>query len=461
MSRTEEIFDGVALFRQLQELPSCRRLLVGFSGGADSSALLLALHDVADRVAARIEAVHFNHGLHASADEWEAHCTRLCRKVSIPLHIHKLDLLRNNLGSSEDQARQARYSIVEQMLDANDIYLTAHHADDQAETLLINLMRGSGIDGIAGIPPLRNLAKGWIARPMLSFRRLALEKFLKSREIEWIEDPSNGDHIMDRNFIRGSLMPQLEQRWPGVNARLNSTARNARAAAKAMSDALDRIPGCTSADGTILPLQVFFNLSPELRAEVLRNWAREQGSPPPPRARLMEFLRQLAQAVPGKNAEIRWHDKLIKYHSEQLWMHTLPAPESCPGPFFTLADSIYLGFEHGYLHLDGLTGMTEISAWVGSREDISRNSENHASLNTKVKEIMRLTGVPPWLRNCVPVLLFEQKLAAVGDWWFSEHWLRVLDQKGLKYHWKPEHRLLQRIQANSHDLNVDPEPDVV
>ena len=142
-------------------------------------------------------------------------------------------------------------------------------------------------------------------------------------------------------------------------------------------------------------------------------------------------------------------------------MHTLPAPENCPGPFLNLANSIYLGFEHGHLQLEGLAGMGEISAWVGSREDIGRNSQNPASLKTKVKEIMRLTGIPPWLRNCVPVLLYEQKLAAVGDWWLSEHWQRVLDQKGLKYHWKPEHQLLQRIQANSHNLNVDPEPDVV
>ncbi|HKX56666.1 MAG TPA: tRNA lysidine(34) synthetase TilS, partial [Xanthomonadales bacterium] len=194
MSRGPGDFSPQVLLSSLAGLPAHKNLLVGFSGGADSTALLLALHQLANELESSIEAVHFNHGLQDQAKDWQEFCQDFCRQREIPLQVHRLELTVKPGTSPETMAREARYAVIRQLLTADDIYLTAHHADDQAETVLLNLLRGSGAAGLAGIPRLRRVSHGWMARPLLQIRRAALENWLKSQNVQWINDSSNLDH---------------------------------------------------------------------------------------------------------------------------------------------------------------------------------------------------------------------------------------------------------------------------
>ncbi|MEE4292821.1 MAG: tRNA lysidine(34) synthetase TilS, partial [Xanthomonadales bacterium] len=186
-------FSGESLLDRLGRLPPPGAYWVGFSGGADSTALLQAMWELRERIDAPLRAVHFDHGLQQDSKDWQARCRAFCEERDIPYHSQRLDVRSGSRRSLEEEARNCRYRAVAELLGEREMYLTAHHAEDQAETLFLNLMRGSGIEGLAGIPVVRRLARGWVARPLLDVHRAELESFLEDRQVEWLEDPSNTD----------------------------------------------------------------------------------------------------------------------------------------------------------------------------------------------------------------------------------------------------------------------------
>jgi len=454
MSRIETLFTPQVLLQNLKALPACQRLLVGFSGGADSSALLLALHLLSPELESRVEAIHFNHGLQDSAAAWEQHCREFCLQRSIRLRVIQLNLQRYTTGSFETAARLARYQHITQLMTDGDIYLTAHQADDQAETLFINLLRGSGGDGLAGIPELRRYSRGWLARPLLNVRREALESWLSFEQVSWITDSSNLDQSMDRNYLRGCIFPLLEQRWPGLVQRLNQSAEHVRDRNTVIRELLARLPGLLPTDGITLDLKLLDSASQLLQAEVIRSWVRESTAVPPPRARLHEFLQQLQGRRADSQAELRWSNWLIKQHGDHLWMHDFPPPAPCPYLHWDTGVRLELGAEHGYLSIDGAVEKPFSSVRVSSRSAISCELKNFGSVMNKIKNIMRISGIPPWLRDTVPILLVGEQLYAVGDWWLAPELKKVLQDARLVYRWQPGHALLKKIQAVSHSSNL-------
>lgn len=454
MSRTELRFSTQALLQSLSALPACKRLLVGFSGGADSTALLSALHQLSDQIEAELQAVHFNHGLQAQAHKWEQHCLQFCQQRNIPLQVRQLTLLHNDGSSPEAAAREARYQAIAQLLEEGDIYLTAHQADDQAETMFLNLMRGSGGQGLAGIPPLRVFSRGWLARPLLNVRREALEAYLRTEQVDWITDTSNQDQALDRNYLRGTVFPQLEQRWPGLVPRLNQTSRHLRDQGAALRLLLAQTPEYLSPDGITLPLTGLSKALPVLQAEIIRNWVHEQGASPPPRARLQEFLLQLQDLRTDSHAELRWGHWLIKHHVGQLWMHELPQPEPCPSMDWVTGSRLELGGDHGVLIINGEAILPFRHTRSSNRSTLSKDPSISKTDKKIIKENMRLSGIPDWLRDTVPLLVQENKLCAIGDWWVSRDFRQQLRDTKSDYQWQPKHLLLMKLQALCHHYNL-------
>jgi tRNA(Ile)-lysidine synthase len=178
----EPSFNG-RLLASLGRLPVPRKYWVGFSGGADSTALLQALYESRAQLPAGLHAVHFHHGLHARAGDWQEHCRAFCEQRGIPFLSEQLEIDRAAGTSLEEASRNSRYRSVARIVGEDEMYLTAHHAEDLAETLFLNLMRGSGIEGLAGIPMLRNLERGWVARPLLEIHRSELVTYLEARTL--------------------------------------------------------------------------------------------------------------------------------------------------------------------------------------------------------------------------------------------------------------------------------------
>lgn len=213
------------LLKTLQPWRNCSALCVAFSGGMDSTVLLHALARLAQQYhLPELRAIYIHHGLQEAAQTWPAHCQSICAQLQIPLVVLEVDVAAS--ASVEQAARVARYAAFEQHLAQDEVLLMAQHQDDQAETLLFRLMRGTGVAGLRGIPETRALPRGQVLRPLLAVSHQQLLAYAQQQQLSWIEDPSNATDEFDRNYLRRQVIPALKTRWPAMQQSLQRTAQH-------------------------------------------------------------------------------------------------------------------------------------------------------------------------------------------------------------------------------------------
>lgn len=264
-------------------------VVVGFSGGLDSTVLLHAASHLAPEAGFRISARHVHHGLSPNADTWADSCKRFCTDLGIPLATVRVDVPAHSGEGLEAAARRVRHEAL--AADPANWVLLGHHADDQAETILHNLLRGAGLRGAAAMPE----ANGRLLRPLLSLPRSALFAYANSSGLAWVEDESNADQRYTRNFLRGRAIPMLAERFPQAGVQLAAAACRF-GEAESLLDDLARLDLGASPPQFPLPRRVFREL-PDARARnllrALLGWHKVQ---PPDERRLREFVRQLRSA---------------------------------------------------------------------------------------------------------------------------------------------------------------------
>ncbi len=211
-------FDGEQLSRRLAELEDLAerpsRYAVAFSGGLESSVLLHALASNRAAHGRKILAVHIDHGLQPESSSWADFCKEFATDLGVDIIVKRVSVDLAAGAGPEAAARQARYDALRSILQPADWLLSAHHLDDQAETVIYNLMRGSGTSGLAGMASVRRLGNGWLIRPLLDVARGQLLQYAEAHSIDYISDPSNSDEALDRNYLRHQVLPRLEARWP-------------------------------------------------------------------------------------------------------------------------------------------------------------------------------------------------------------------------------------------------------
>lgn len=453
MPHKDAPFSSQSLRERLLAYPTPRTYLVGFSGGVDSTALLAALYDGRTHLQATIEAIHFNHGLQAQSDSWERHCREFCSARDIPLTCHALDLF-GETANLEGRARELRYRYLEDRIDEETLYLTAHNADDRAETFLLHALRGSGLDGLASIPEFRTLGNGHVARPLLEFSREALRAYVVQSGIDWIEDPSNQDARLDRNFIRLEVLPLLETRWPAAREALAGSARQARRACTVLDALLLRHARLDRYDDFSLPLDALFSLGNDSAGLVLRAWLRRQGAPSLPEARMDEFLGQLAAARRDAQCETTWADWALRRFRGTL--HLIPPGDCppCPDRDWGETSALDLGPELGRVRIDGAQEKASGHWAVGPRRPGGTIRLRPAGPSRKIKKVLQEQDVPPWQRESIPVLYRDDEVMAVGDWLLAPEFTAWLRERGCQYRWQPLHPELRRTRRRCIDLQA-------
>jgi len=411
------------LLPRLAALPSARKGWVAYSGGVDSSVLLHALTTIRDRLPFALYALHLDHGLHRDSHRWATHCARICTRLGVPLQTRHLNLAPTRGESLEAIARQVRYTSMVELLESDDLLLTAQHRDDQAETLLLALLRGSGPAGLAAMPPVAPLGHGWLVRPLLDLGRAELLAYARSQKLHWLEDPSNRDLGHDRNFLRHRVLPRLTERWPAC---ATSIARSAAHCAEAQAiidpvahDAAFEAAGQRAGSLSIARL---LNLALPLRKAALRQWFRGQGQVPPDAANLDRILTEIMTARADANPLVAWSGcEVRRYRGDLFAMAPLP-PAPAPGPIhwcrgvlalpgglgsleFLAADGRDLApqdvFTHGLAVRFGVTGLFCRQGRGGQRRPL--------------KKLFQEQGVPPWIRTYIPLIFAQGDLVAVGN----------------------------------------------
>ncbi|KXW57939.1 tRNA(Ile)-lysidine synthase [Ferrovum myxofaciens] len=280
------------------------RLVVALSGGLDSVVLLHVLRGLRSDLDFRLSAVHVNHQLQSAANDWAAFCARLCRQWQIPCAEFVVTVIRQGGESLEAVARARRYEVLARQ-EAEWVAL-AHHQDDQAETVLLQLLRGAGLPGLQAMPAQRLLAPEGpcLVRPLLGVSRAVLHRYAVAQDLEWVEDPSNRDPRHARNFLRQRVGPLLDEAFPAWRATLSRSARHL-AQAQAVLEDLSAQDGQQVSDEQGLKVAALHSLTEARAIHLLRWWIRQQGAPACSERRLQEILRQ-GKARPDHHPEIHW-----------------------------------------------------------------------------------------------------------------------------------------------------------
>lgn len=274
---TDKLFSTFASALTQNVLPQITRIFVGYSGGVDSTVLLPLAKRYCVEKAIPLTALHIHHGLLPQATAWLQHCQDFCTQQAIACQVHQLTPPAQFSDGLEEWARDARYQyFTEQLTEAGDVLLLGHHMDDQLETLLFRLFRGTGVAGLGGMPEVRPLGAGNLCRPLLTVTKEDLMQYANTAQLSWIEDDSNLSERHSRNYIRQALLPVIKARWPAVARQVAQTVRHCQEAQECLTAlaALDAAPA--KLEQPQIDIQVFNGLSRVRQKNILRTWLTKQ-----------------------------------------------------------------------------------------------------------------------------------------------------------------------------------------
>lgn len=429
-------------------LPAALRrapLLLGFSGGLDSTVLLhllLALSRVGRL--GELRAVHVHHGLQAQADAWQRHCEQVCTDLGVPLHCLRVDGRAEAKRGPEGAAREARRRAFAQLLRPGEILVTAHHRGDQAETVLLQLLRGAGAAGLSAMPGCQPWAGGWHWRPLLDVPRERLREEACTRGLTHVEDPSNPDPRYARGLLRSAVLPALRTHWPEAEATLARAARQFAQTQRLLDDLarLDRQAVSAQTPGG-LDIRALGRLPVHRRLNLLRYWLAEAGVEPPPRRRLESFLTQIdarADAAPS----LSWTGGSLRRYRDVLYF-LLPQPPwpdalSCHWQGYEPLVLPELGLA---LHLREAPGEGLRHAVLAQGVRVTRREGGEGMYlagrtgRQSLKKLLQESAIPPWERDRLLLLRVGNDTAEVLGLWRDRRYTVGANETGLVVERRP------------------------
>jgi tRNA(Ile)-lysidine synthase len=416
-----------------------RSLLVGLSGGLDSTVLLHAL--ARRRGSARLRAVHVHHGLHADADAWTAHCRQLCDALGVALVVARVRVDRDSPLGPEAAAREARYAAFAEALRPDEDLVLAHHRDDQAETVLLRLLRASGSAGAAGMRASRPFHDACLRRPLLDVPRAQLLAHAQRHGLAWCEDPSNAREDADRNFLRLRVLPLLRERWPRADAAIAGSAARLANDAALLQEAVDERLRALRGEHDWLPVEGLRALAPGWRAQVLRRWTRQQGLPPLPGTAPAHIDADVLDAAHDRAACYRWQDAELRRWGDRLYVcRRAYAAGDWPVLGWDGRQPLALA-DGGTLAVDPVPAQgfdpafgpcTVAPRSGGERIRLPGRRHTHA-----LKDRLREAALTPWERARVPLLFAaDGELLAAADMLVSARLQPWLDAHGARLRWQ-------------------------
>lgn len=398
---------------------------VAYSGGLDSTVLLTALVSLHRPVSA----IHINHGLHPAAADWAQHCRDTCARLDVPLDVVTLEVTGIAVLGLEAAARRARYAALRERVRPGEVLVTAHHLDDQAETVLLQLLRGGGVAGLAGMPARAVFGPGWHARPLLAFTRLSLRAYAELQGLSWIEDGSNEDESLARNFLRRRVLPALRERWPQATPVLGRSARHAADAAALLAELAEAdLRICAGPGAAVLSIPALLQLSAPRQRNTLRHWLKREQLPLPSDRQLTLLLAGLVTTPASQHSCVRWPGAELRRYRGQLHAFAESA-RAAPWPArpWALDEPLDIPEAGIRLRAHATRGDGIARARIGAAPLTVRPRQGgetcrlHAGGHRQaLKKMLQAAGVPPWLRQTLPLIYAGEVLVAVADRWVCD-----------------------------------------
>lgn len=402
----------------INRLAGFNRIIVGFSGGLDSTVLLhtLAAHP---SLYSRIIAVHVNHGISEHALSWQKQCEQFCLALDVSFIAKAVAFDRS--ANIEEGARNARYAVFSSLLSESDCLILGHHMDDQAETLLLQLFRGSGVDGLASMKEITAFGNSRIGRPFLSHSRKELEAYAAANQLHWIDDESNLDQHYSRNYLRHRIMPLLEKKWPSVTGNL---ARSASHCQQAQDNLFDlALIDSFELSKDKLHITPLIGLKRARITNVLRAWLKVSAIQSPSMHTFNRLIDEAMFASMDAMPLISWDGARIRRYQDYLYIDRV-GQAALPTSTEWLEFPNPISIANGLIRLSAAGADKGMLIPDGARVEIRfRQAGEQLFLygqTKKLKKLMQEWGIPPWLRGSIPLLYVDNQLAAVVGYAISD-----------------------------------------
>ena len=419
----------------LGDVLSVPQIHIGYSGGMDSHVLLHALSQVRHALPP-ISAIYIDHQIQAESAAWGQHCEHVCAQLNVPFQIIAVDGNPQKRESPEEAARIRRYAAWEALLHAREQLLLAQHQQDQAETVLLQLMRGAGPAGLAAMPERRPLGKGQLVRPLLKVDQALIRAYALKHQLQWIEDPSNQSLQYDRNFLRHQVMPLLLARWPHMNRRVQQTTEICASYHHWVNDRFNDllVPVMVTPERLSLNrLQAHSDLA--VQTQIVRCWLLHRLGKPPSQKQLTHIVQDLIQAPPDRKGKVCFGQACVcRYADDLYWVpyrfaHANPARKQCWSWDLTHPLRLPKGQLVAATPLEGLS--VEVGFRLGGERCCLLGHNQRKSL----KQLFQENRIPPWERDWIPIIRIAGEIAQIGSLYHTQEidkWLK----NGLNIRWE-------------------------
>lgn len=414
---------GLAKFLQKNSHLLSKNWVVSYSGGKDSHVLLHALsllRNTLDKPFS-LRAVHINHQINPYADFWADHCQKIAKDLNVDCKVFKVDLNLQKGESLEAKARTARYDVIKQDLNSNDILLTAHTQDDQAETLLLQLLRGAGVQGLSAMGEVKALGASELYRPLLSITREEIDIACKTYNLTHIVDDSNDNLRFDRNYIRHEILPLLKTRFKGAVpslARSASLCQEATFLQKEQSQA--DFQSIVGSELSKIKISMLKNLSFERQKAVVRYWINKNGHSYPSKSKLEDIIHQMNYARIDATPSIEWGNTIVRAYKANWYINSKQS-SSQKNYEFSLEKAIGQGYRVESI-------LDESKLTIKYRQGGERCKPAGQLFSKSLKKWFQIFNVPVWVRDSVPLVYYQEILIGAVGYFICEGW-QVLDSK--------------------------------
>ena len=411
-----------------QLLPSeYRYVYIAYSGGIDSH-VLLHLCATASNFRDRLIVVYINHGLQEAADDWGRHCAEQCQLLSVRYRNISVDA-KPTLGESpEEAARNARYKALQGLLDQNDVLLLAQHREDQLETVLLQLFRGAGIQGLSAMPARMDFGNGVLLRPLLNIAKQEIQLYADGNGLRWICDPSNLCDDFDRNYLRNQVLPLLKLRWSALDKTVSRSAKHCADANALLNELQEPIlDSISSSVDHSLCLTKWLAYKDKQRRWLLRAWLQRSGLKPPSEAILHTIIQQVVFAREDAHPQVFLQGCYVKKYRQRLYCLASSYLRTSSLMKLWLEEENAMQLDNGYwLQRTRARSGIDKRLWQMHTVTIRQRSGGETlKLPGRVgqhtlKNLYQEAGVPPWERDLRPLIYFDDRLAAVAGLWVAE-----------------------------------------
>jgi tRNA(Ile)-lysidine synthase len=423
----------------LLENPTYSHLVIAYSGGLDSSVLLdlVSCFVKISTKKIKISLVHVNHGLSDASGDWGRHCKKIADLYSVKCTIVEIDEERDRNVSEEEWARNARYGLLEDFVDTSTCLLTAHHKNDQVETILHHAMSGSGPHGLAGMRNVRRFGRGLLVRPLLNVSAASINKYAIEKKLEWIEDPSNQSDKYLRNTIRQRALPALEEVYPSALEGLYRAGLRQLQIVEGLNEIFDLKIATHTVSKAIYSIEIFQHIPESLHGFLIKRLIQRINFPIPRESHVLSIL-EILKSVRKRSPVVRWAYVEARLYRDCIYFMNQLATYSCASLSWT---GLSIVMPWGKLliqkKIDGEfldpNKLLNKDVRVRFRQGGERFQPARSSLHHELKKLFQQWAVPPWERDLIPLLEIDGEIIAVCGYGINKNYLVAEGKVGLGF----------------------------